>query len=56
MAALISSTTSIVQAGLSWMGSVVTAINAQGNELVLMFVLLPLIGTGIGILKRMING
>lgn len=55
MASILSSVTSVVTAAIGWMGSVVTSINASGNELLLLFTVLPLVGLGIGFFKRIIN-
>lgn len=55
MEALITNVTSLVTAGLGWMGDVVGEITTAGNELILIFVLLPLVGLGIGFLKRLIG-
>lgn len=55
MASIITSVGTVVTAGISWMGSYVTAITSSGNEIILLFVCFPLIGAGIGLLKRMIS-
>ena len=44
---------SIVTAAVGWMQSAATAIT--GNPLALTFILLPLMGVGIGLFKRIIN-
>ena len=46
---------SIVTAAISWMGDFVSSITATGNEILLLFVLVPLVGLGVGLLKRMIS-
>lgn len=53
MSAILSNVTEIVTSGVSWMGQIVTFITE--NPLVLMFVLLGLIGTGIGLVQRLIG-
>lgn len=61
MAAILSAVTDIVTASIGWMGDflgVVTATNAEGafvNPLLILFVILPLVGLGIGLLKRLMN-
>ena len=44
---------SIVTAAVTWMGTAATAIT--GNPLALTFILLPLMGVGIGLFKRISN-
>lgn len=53
MDAILASAGSMVTEALSWVGEVVTTIT--GNPLLLMFVVLPLIGLGVGLVKRIIN-
>lgn len=55
MAALITSAGSVVTAAIGWLGNYVTAITATGNELLLLFTILPVVGLGVGLLKRMIS-
>lgn len=43
----------IVTAAVGWMGEAATAIT--GNPLALLFILLPLMGAGIGLFRRIIN-
>lgn len=45
--------TSIVTAGMSWLGSAATAV--VGNDLLLTFTCVGLVGTGIGLLRRIIG-
>lgn len=44
---------SIVTQALTWAGSVVTFI--QANPIIMVFVLIPLVGLGIGMVRRMIS-
>lgn len=53
IATLLQSIGSIVSAAVDWMQSAATAIAA--NPLALLFILLPLMGVGIGLFKRIIN-
>lgn len=53
MAAIIADITSIVSAAVGWMAEAGTAI--VGNPLALTFILLPLMGAGIGLFRRIIN-
>lgn len=61
MTAILSAVTSIVAESIDWMTSflgVITATNAEGqltNPLLLLFVLIPLVGLGIGLLRRLMN-
>lgn len=53
MAAIIANITSIVTAAVGWMQTAGTAI--ASNNLALLFILLPLMGAGIGLFRRIIN-
>lgn len=55
MSTLISTVSSIVTAGIGWMGDYVSALTSTGNELLLLFTCLPLVGLGIGLIRRMIS-
>lgn len=56
MADLVTSVTTLVTAAVSWMGSYVSAITAEGNEVLLLgAVAVPLVGLGVGLLKRLIS-
>lgn len=45
----------VVTAVITWITSYMGAITASGNELLLVFFALPLVGLGIGAIKRLIN-
>lgn len=53
MATLISAITDIATAAVGWMQSAGTAIAA--NPLALLFILLPMMGAGIGLFRRIIH-
>lgn len=53
METLLTSVTAVVTGAISWLSSVVVAITA--NPLLLLFVLVSLVGLGIGLLKRVIS-
>ena len=53
MADAISAITTVVTAVIGWIGQYMCAITAAGNELLLVFFALPLVGLGIGALKRL---
>ena len=55
MAAFLAAIGSVVTAAVGWMGQWVAAITAQGNEMLLCFIALPLLGIGITCIKRMIS-
>ena len=43
----------VVTAVVTWIGTYMGAITASGNELLMIFFAMPLIGLGIGALKRL---
>ncbi len=53
MADLLSSAGSIVTEALSWVTEVVGTVT--GNPLLTLFCILPLVGLGIGLFRRLIN-
>lgn len=55
IAAVIAAISQIVTACVTWITSYMGAITAQGNELLLIFFALPLVGLGIGAIKRLAN-
>lgn len=56
MATIITAITSVVTAAVGWLTTYVGAITASGNEvLLLMVVAVPLVGLGVGLLKRLLR-
>lgn len=55
MAAIISNITSVVTAAIGWITSFVGTITAEGNEILLLFVIVSFVGLGIGLLSRLIH-
>lgn len=55
MTALLANVTSIVTASVTWITSTVGAVTAEGNELLLLFVLMGFCGVGIGLVRRIIG-
>lgn len=55
MDSIISNVGKVVTAGMSWLGDAVTTVTASGNELLLLFVTVGFIGTGIGLMRRLIG-
>lgn len=53
LAAVIAALTQMVTAVVSWIAAYMGAITASGNELLMIFFALPLVGLGIGALKRL---
>lgn len=56
LAAVLAAIGQVVTALIGWITSYMGAITAQGNELLLIFFALPLVGLGIGALKRLAQG
>lgn len=55
MATIITAVGSIVTASVTWLTSIVGAVTAEGNELLLFFTLVGFVGIAIGLLKRFTN-
>lgn len=55
MAAFLSNIGNIVTQAMTWAGSVVTFITAEGHELVLAFVAVSFVGLGVGLVRRIIR-
>lgn len=56
MSALISAVSSLVTAAVGWMGDYVQAITSSGNEMLLLCcVAVPLVGLGVGLVRRLIS-
>lgn len=55
MAAIIAGVTSIVNASVTWLTAIVTAVTAEGNELLLFFCLSGFVGIAIGLLMRFVR-
>lgn len=53
MSGIITDVTAIVTASVGWVGQFLTVITE--NPLLLMFVIVPFVGLGIGLLKRLIK-
>ena len=56
LAAILASIGQVVTALIGWITSYMGAITASGNELLLIFFALPLVGLGLGALKRLAQG
>lgn len=55
MEAILLNVGQVVTAAISWMGSFLSVITAEGNEILLLFIIIPVVGLGIGLLQRLIN-
>lgn len=55
LADVISAISAVVTATVGWIGDYMGAITAEGNELLLVFFAIPLVGMGIGAIKRLVN-
>ena len=55
MAGLITNVGDLVTGSITWMGAFIGAITKAGNEILLLFILVPLVGLGAGLLKRMLH-
>ncbi|MEA4896590.1 MAG: hypothetical protein VB064_15205 [Oscillospiraceae bacterium] len=52
---LLSNAGNIVTGAVTWMGTFLHTITAPGNEILLLFTLLPIVGLGIGLVRRMLH-
>lgn len=55
MSTIITNVGTIVTGAIDWMGDYLSVITASGNEILLLFVLIPVVGLGIGLVRRMIR-
>lgn len=55
MTALLANVTSVVTSAVGWMGSYLSTITASGNEVLLLFTVIPLVGVGVGLVRRMLH-
>lgn len=53
MSGVIANITAVVTATVGWIGQYMGAITAEGNELLMIFFAMPLVGLGIGALRRL---
>jgi hypothetical protein len=56
MAGILASIGTVVTAAVGWMGEFATAVTTAGNEIILLFVGVSLVGLGIGLFQRLIRG
>lgn len=55
MASILTTITSIVTAAISWVTSYIGVVTASGNEFLLLFLLIPMVGLGIGLFRRLLR-
>lgn len=55
MADILSTITTVLASIVNWVSSIITVITAEGNELILLFVILPVALIAIGVVKRLIR-
>ena len=55
MTAVLAAISAVVTAVVGWIGDYMGAITATGNELLLVFFAMPLVGIGIGAIKRLVG-
>lgn len=53
IATVLETVTSVVTASIGWMNSYISEV--MSNPLILLFVCIPLVGLGIGLIRRMIS-
>lgn len=53
MSAILADISSIVTSSVSWMGQFIDFVTS--NSLVLLFVLVPVVGLGVGLLRRLLS-
>ena len=52
---ILNSIGNVVTSAISWMGDYLSLITQTGNEILFIFTVIPLVGLGIGLVRRMIN-
>lgn len=55
MSAIVTAVTTLFTAVIGWVGTVATTITAAGNELLLVFAILPLIYLGVKMFRKLMN-
>lgn len=55
LALVLQNITAVVTAVVSWIASYMGAITASGNELLMVMFAIPLVGIGIGAIKRLVG-
>ena len=52
---ILNSIGSVVTSAITWMGDYLSLITKTGNEILFIFTVIPLVGLGVGLIRRMIN-
>ena len=45
----------VVTSSVGWIGDFLTFITSEGNEILLLFIIIPIVGLGIGLLSRLFS-
>ncbi len=46
---------SVITSAITWMGDFLSLITKSGNEILFIFCVIPLVGLGVGLVRRMMN-
>jgi len=55
MSAILENVGLVVTESIDWMTAFLSTITKSGNEILLLFVIIPLVGLGVGLLKRLMR-
>ena len=55
MQVILTSASTVITSAVGWAGQFLHTITKTGNEILLLFVLIPLVGLGIGLVKRLLH-
>lgn len=55
MTTLLQNITLVVNAAFGWLSTAVSTINAQGNELLFLSVIIPFVGISVSLLRRLLS-
>lgn len=55
LSTILSSIGSVVTSAITWMGDYLSLITKQGNEILFIFCVIPIVGLGVGLVRRMMN-
>lgn len=55
MSTILTNVGSVITAAIGWMGDFVDFITSSGNEIILLFIIIPFVGLAIGLIKRLIS-
>lgn len=55
LSAILTNIGSVVTSAIAWMGDYLSLITAEGNEILFIFCVVPLVGLGVCLVRRMMN-